>query len=356
MALWNLEGSLDETKTIRKTPITHFPFVIGRSKSLDMVILRTGISREHAEIFTKDGRLFIRDLGSTNGTFVNKNRITTDTLITQNTVIHFAQVDFRLIDLEFKAPSDELLTVVINLDDIPELNARTAKGRDASKPLSPVANSSDAKRINKEKAAKPSDAVEFKKVDRKSAKASEPAPDDEFEFKKVDRKSAKASALAPDDEFEFKKVDRSSVKKPAPALASKAAPQSQRAHANLQHMANGKIFVQGGGDESNRRIHTRREAHWPTLVTLKNQQSVECMTKDLSETGLALKSPVSLKEQSLVKLDIKAFHKGRTQELTVLGVVKHSLLTADGFTVGIQMKSCSKSCGEFMLKFLKHAI
>ena len=118
MALWHLEGSLDETKTVRKTPVTHFPFIIGRSKSLDMVILRSGISREHAEIFKKAGRLYIRDLGSTNGTFVNKNRISVDTLLTHNTVIHFSEVDFKLIDLEFKAPTDELLTVVINMADV----------------------------------------------------------------------------------------------------------------------------------------------------------------------------------------------------------------------------------------------
>jgi len=310
MALWHLEGSLDETKTVRKSPITHFPFIIGRSKSLDMVILRSGISREHAEIFKKGGRLYIRDLGSTNGTFVNKNRISVDTLLTHNTVIHFSEVDFKLIDLEFKAPTDELLTVVINIADVPELNAKTSKKRSASGPLSLAANPSEAKHINEENAAKPGDAAEM----------------------------------------EVEMIDRS------PAPVSKAEPHPQSAHSSSSYVANEKIFIQGGSDDSNRRMQTRREAHWPALVTLKNQQSIQCTTKDLSDIGIALRSPVSLQEQTLVKVEIKAFYKGRNRQFTILGVVKHSLFAADGFTVGIQIKQCAKSCSEFMMKFMNHQI
>jgi len=308
MALWNLEGSLDETKTIRKSPITNFPFVIGRSKSLDMVILRSGISREHAEIFKKDGRLYIRDLGSTNGTFVHKNRISVDTLITHNTVIHFCEVEFKLIDIEFKAPTDELLTVVMNIADIPELNAETSKRRSVNGRLSSTASPLGAKHISEEKAAKSGDVAKVETIDR----ARVPVP--------------------------------------------KEGLHSQSAHSSLSYIGNEKIFIQGESDDSNRRMYARREARWPVLVTLKNQQSVQCTTKDLSEIGLSLKSPVRLQEQTLVKMQIKAFYKGRNRQFTTLGVVKHSLLATDGFTVGIQMKQCAKSCSEFMMKFSNHQI
>ena len=46
------------------------------------------------------------------------------------------------------------------------------------------------------------------------------------------------------------------------------------------------------------------------LVTLKSQQTIQCTTKDLSEAGITLTSPVSIQERALVKVDINAFYKG----------------------------------------------
>ena len=50
--------------------------VIGRSSDLDMVLVEDMVSRRHAKISSTDSEIFIQDLGSTNGTFVNgtKNR------------------------------------------------------------------------------------------------------------------------------------------------------------------------------------------------------------------------------------------------------------------------------------------
>ncbi len=49
---------------------------IGREASADIVIADPEVSRAHARLLTKPGGLIIEDLGSTNGTFVNKQRIT----------------------------------------------------------------------------------------------------------------------------------------------------------------------------------------------------------------------------------------------------------------------------------------
>jgi pSer/pThr/pTyr-binding forkhead associated (FHA) protein len=48
---------------------------IGRSSDLDMVLVEDMVSRKHAKITTDDRSVSIQDLGSTNGTFVNGEKI-----------------------------------------------------------------------------------------------------------------------------------------------------------------------------------------------------------------------------------------------------------------------------------------
>ncbi|MDP9344088.1 MAG: FHA domain-containing protein, partial [Actinomycetota bacterium] len=62
------------------------------------------LSRHHARIQrTADGRLALVDLGSTNGTFVNGERISTPVLLTQGDTI---QVGKSTLRLEFAATDD----------------------------------------------------------------------------------------------------------------------------------------------------------------------------------------------------------------------------------------------------------
>jgi pSer/pThr/pTyr-binding forkhead associated (FHA) protein len=54
--------------------------VIGRSSELDMVLVEEMVSRKHARIALQDGTINIEDLGSTNGTFVNGEKVQQGTL------------------------------------------------------------------------------------------------------------------------------------------------------------------------------------------------------------------------------------------------------------------------------------
>ena len=53
----------------------HREIIIGRSSDLDMVLVEDMVSRKHAKITTDDTVVTIQDLGSTNGTFVNGEKI-----------------------------------------------------------------------------------------------------------------------------------------------------------------------------------------------------------------------------------------------------------------------------------------
>lgn len=58
------------------SPVT----VLGRGAEADVVVDDAGVSRRHAEIHTEGGRVRVVDLGSTNGTFVDGERIGTGEL------------------------------------------------------------------------------------------------------------------------------------------------------------------------------------------------------------------------------------------------------------------------------------
>lgn len=54
--------------------------IVGRSSELDMVLVEDMVSRKHAKITLTSGRITIEDLGSTNGTFVNGEKVKTSRL------------------------------------------------------------------------------------------------------------------------------------------------------------------------------------------------------------------------------------------------------------------------------------
>lgn len=65
------KSGLEPELKIEKVDLTKDRITIGRDPSNDVVIDHPVVSKRHAELVKQDGKFFILDLGSTNGTFVN---------------------------------------------------------------------------------------------------------------------------------------------------------------------------------------------------------------------------------------------------------------------------------------------
>jgi EAL domain-containing protein (putative c-di-GMP-specific phosphodiesterase class I) len=92
---WVLESRAETGTQLRRVPIHPLPFRIGRRPGLDLTLPSLAVSKTHAEIYEVGDLLRLRDLGSTNGTFLNHELIT-DGAVSEGDILHFADFEFRL--------------------------------------------------------------------------------------------------------------------------------------------------------------------------------------------------------------------------------------------------------------------
>ncbi|NVJ27294.1 FHA domain-containing protein, partial [Myxococcus sp. AM011] len=77
-------------------PVQQGPLVLGRSSSSDLRLQHPSISRRHAQITRQADQVFIKDLGSQNGTFLNRNRVTTEVEVMSGDEITLGNAMLRL--------------------------------------------------------------------------------------------------------------------------------------------------------------------------------------------------------------------------------------------------------------------
>ena len=99
--------------TLRTVPISRVPLRIGRGASNDLVLSDSGVSRSHAEVVFEGGGYAVRDVGSSNGTFVDGARVETAALRDGSTI----EVGHALLKFVQRAP------------DVPEADRLVLMGR-----------------------------------------------------------------------------------------------------------------------------------------------------------------------------------------------------------------------------------
>ncbi len=94
-AAWFFVGESDGGGSAKNVVIKP-PFRIGRCDGQDLVLPNRSVSGYHAEIVEENGELWLRDLNSTNGTFVNGVRITSKTRLVPGDTVQFAAALFQV--------------------------------------------------------------------------------------------------------------------------------------------------------------------------------------------------------------------------------------------------------------------
>ncbi len=85
-------------------PMSGSSFVIGRDPSCQLRPRNAYVSRRHAEIFWENDELFLRDLGSSNGTFLSGSAVTTVVPVADNDRVEIGP--FKLLVKVGKPPNN----------------------------------------------------------------------------------------------------------------------------------------------------------------------------------------------------------------------------------------------------------
>ena len=119
--------------------------LVGRHQDADLLLQAAEISRRHAAFLLKEDALWVQDLKSSNGTFVNDIRIDQDKLLMDGDIVQFASVKFNVLapvkhvvlQTEQAAPEVEVQPVVASVET-PVQQPAEAVATAEIKPAAPV--------------------------------------------------------------------------------------------------------------------------------------------------------------------------------------------------------------------------
>lgn len=110
----------------KEIPVPGDQFIIGREEGCQLRVGSDAISRKHSCLFKKDGALFIKDLGSRNGTVVNGTKITAETQLNSGDKLAIGPLQLEVL-IEYDLAGDKLAKV----KDVKDVVARTVQKAEA---------------------------------------------------------------------------------------------------------------------------------------------------------------------------------------------------------------------------------
>jgi pSer/pThr/pTyr-binding forkhead associated (FHA) protein len=111
---------------------------LGRLQDCTLMLIGNAVSREHAKVFEKDGRFFVVDLNSSNGTRVNGNKITRHELADGDEIqLGDQRVRFKLGAARDVVPDEILFDAPEQVAPVPDAAVPTVSLRGPAAPPAP---------------------------------------------------------------------------------------------------------------------------------------------------------------------------------------------------------------------------
>ncbi|MES2354482.1 MAG: PilZ domain-containing protein [Pseudomonadota bacterium] len=104
-----------------------------------------------------------------------------------------------------------------------------------------------------------------------------------------------------------------------------------------------------------RRVFPRAALHVRVTLTTKETVSVDTRSKDVSIGGLCVMSPQALPDGIEVIAKFELLIRGKYQKLSIPALVVHSVLTSDGFRIGLQFAQLDDSNSQAIQAFVRSA-
>ena len=84
--------------SLKRSVAVRLPILVGRSDEARFRLRQDSVSRRHCEFFIEDDAVHVRDLGSTNGTFLDGEEIAADTatVVPPGAVVQVGGIAFRV--------------------------------------------------------------------------------------------------------------------------------------------------------------------------------------------------------------------------------------------------------------------
>ncbi|USA46302.1 FHA domain-containing protein [Acinetobacter sp. C26M] len=106
--------------------------LVGRHQDADILLQSADISRRHAALLLKDQQLWVQDLNSSNGTFINDARVEQETELHDGDIVQFASFVFSVLapaTAEIELPEIEIEPVTPASHDqgMPSIAERAAE-------------------------------------------------------------------------------------------------------------------------------------------------------------------------------------------------------------------------------------